>query len=67
MQKAGKTVKVSKLPLPKINISSLKVIFEDHRTYASPTAVSVILPLVFGYDESPPNQLSRSPSLSLSS
>lgn len=49
MQKAGKTVKVLKLPLPKINISSLKVIFEDHRTYASTTAVSVILPLVFGY------------------
>lgn len=41
IQKAGKTVKVSKLPLPKINISSLKVIFEDHRTYASPTAANV--------------------------
>ncbi|XP_038903483.1 trafficking protein particle complex subunit 8 isoform X2 [Benincasa hispida] len=41
IQKAGKTVKVLKLPLPKINISSLKVIFEDHRTYASPTAANV--------------------------
>lgn len=41
IQKAGKTVKVLKLPLPKINISSLKVIFDDHRTYASPTAANV--------------------------
>ncbi|TYK25328.1 trafficking protein particle complex subunit 8 [Cucumis melo var. makuwa] len=41
IQKAGKTVKVLKLPLPKINISSLKVIFEDHRTYASTTAANV--------------------------
>ncbi|XP_022982812.1 trafficking protein particle complex subunit 8-like isoform X2 [Cucurbita maxima] len=38
---AGKTVKVLKLPLPKISISSLKVIFDDHRTYASPTAANV--------------------------
>ncbi|KAG6580753.1 Trafficking protein particle complex subunit 8, partial [Cucurbita argyrosperma subsp. sororia] len=41
IQKAGKTVKVLKLPLPKISISSLKVIFDDHRTYASPTAANV--------------------------
>ncbi|XP_023005634.1 trafficking protein particle complex subunit 8-like [Cucurbita maxima] len=41
IQKAGKTVKVLKLPLPKINISSLKVIFEDHRTYASASAANV--------------------------
>ncbi|PPS06269.1 hypothetical protein GOBAR_AA14378 [Gossypium barbadense] len=32
---------VLKLQLPVINISSLKVIFEDHRTYASPVAASI--------------------------
>lgn len=67
LQKAGKTVKVLKLPLPKINISSLKVIFDDHRTYASPTAVSIILPLVFGYGNLFKLILSQSASLSLSS
>ncbi|XP_059646575.1 uncharacterized protein LOC132293217 [Cornus florida] len=41
VQKTGKTFEVLKLQLPVINISSLKVIFEDHRTYASPAAVSV--------------------------
>ncbi|KAF5747759.1 Tetratricopeptide repeat (TPR)-like superfamily protein isoform 1 [Tripterygium wilfordii] len=41
VQKTGKTIEVSKLQLPAINASSLKVIFEDHRTYASPAAVSV--------------------------
>ncbi|XP_062112412.1 uncharacterized protein LOC133823584 isoform X4 [Humulus lupulus] len=41
VQKTGKTIEVSKLRLPEINVSSLKVIFEDHRTYASPTAASV--------------------------
>ncbi|TYI32626.1 hypothetical protein ES332_A04G077200v1 [Gossypium tomentosum] len=34
-------VQVLKLQLPVINISSLKVIFEDHRTYASPAAASI--------------------------
>lgn len=42
IQQTGKTFEVSKLQLPEINISSLKVIFEDQRTYASPTAVSYI-------------------------
>ncbi|XVE96276.1 hypothetical protein REPUB_Repub02eG0207200 [Reevesia pubescens] len=41
VQKTGKTFEVLKLQLPVINISSLKVIFEDHRTYASAAAASV--------------------------
>nr|KJB61956.1 hypothetical protein B456_009G393900 [Gossypium raimondii] len=41
VQKTGKTFEVLKLQLPVINISSLKVIFEDHRTYASPAAASI--------------------------
>ncbi|PON63122.1 TRAPP II complex, Trs [Parasponia andersonii] len=41
VQKTGKTFEVPKLQLPEINISFLKVIFEDHRTYASATAASV--------------------------
>ncbi|KAK9289806.1 hypothetical protein L1049_007966 [Liquidambar formosana] len=41
VQKTGKAFEVVRLQLPVINISSLKVVFEDHRTYASPAAVSV--------------------------
>ncbi|XP_057951278.1 uncharacterized protein LOC131146026 isoform X2 [Malania oleifera] len=41
VQKTGKTFEVSRLQLPIINIPSLKVIFEDHRTYASPAAAAV--------------------------
>lgn len=41
VQKTGKTFEVVKPQLPIINISSLKVIFEDHRTYASAAAASV--------------------------
>ncbi|KAL5545696.1 hypothetical protein UlMin_005383 [Ulmus minor] len=41
VQKTGKTFEVMKLQLPAINTSSLKVIFEDHRTYASHTAANV--------------------------
>lgn len=41
VQKTGKTHEVLKLQLPQVNISSLKVVFEDHRTYASPTAATV--------------------------
>ncbi|KAI5679651.1 hypothetical protein M9H77_00878 [Catharanthus roseus] len=41
VQKTGKTFEVLKLQLPVINISSLRVFFEDHRTYGSDTAVSV--------------------------
>ncbi|XP_050384005.1 uncharacterized protein LOC126800653 isoform X2 [Argentina anserina] len=37
----GKTFEVSNLQLPEINIPSLRVFFEDHRTYASPAAASV--------------------------
>lgn len=40
MQKTGKTFEVLKLQLPIVNVSSLKVFFEDHRTYASAAAVS---------------------------
>ncbi|XWS43332.1 hypothetical protein CRYUN_Cryun16bG0094000 [Craigia yunnanensis] len=41
VQKTGKTFEVLKLQLPVINISSLKVIFEDYRTNASAAAASV--------------------------
>ncbi|XP_059462278.1 uncharacterized protein LOC132191337 isoform X3 [Corylus avellana] len=41
VQKTGKTFEVLKLQLPKVNISSLKVVFDDHRTYASPAAATV--------------------------
>ncbi|XVF07518.1 hypothetical protein REPUB_Repub06bG0146000 [Reevesia pubescens] len=41
VEKTGKTFEMLKLQLPVINISSLKVIFEDHRTYASAAAASV--------------------------
>ncbi|KAG8648726.1 trafficking protein particle complex subunit 8 isoform X2 [Manihot esculenta] len=41
VQKTGKTFEVLKLQLPVINISSLKVVFEDHRTYATPAVASV--------------------------
>ncbi|XP_017631421.1 uncharacterized protein LOC108474048 [Gossypium arboreum] len=41
VQKTGKTFEVLKLQLPVINISSLKVIFEDQRTNASAAAASV--------------------------
>lgn len=42
-QKTGKACEVMRLPLPVINSSSLKVVFEDHRTYASPATVSWLL------------------------
>ncbi|GAY32901.1 hypothetical protein CUMW_004660 [Citrus unshiu] len=41
LEKTGKTFEVVKPRLPIINISSLKVIFEDHRTYASAEAANV--------------------------
>ncbi|KAK8570732.1 hypothetical protein V6N13_103136 [Hibiscus sabdariffa] len=41
VQKTGKTFEVVKLQLPVINISALKVFFEDHRTNASTEAASV--------------------------
>ncbi|KAL8255725.1 hypothetical protein R6Q59_030792 [Mikania micrantha] len=41
LQKTGKTYNVSRLQLPIVNISSLNIVSEDHRTYASPAAVSV--------------------------
>ncbi|THF96411.1 hypothetical protein TEA_015437 [Camellia sinensis var. sinensis] len=41
VQKTGKTFEVSMLQLPVIDIPSLKVVFEDHRTYASSEAVGV--------------------------
>ncbi|CAL1372237.1 unnamed protein product [Linum trigynum] len=40
-QGAGKTFEVPGLQLPVIDISSLKVVFEDQRTYASSLAASV--------------------------
>ncbi|KAL8527010.1 hypothetical protein ACS0TY_016031 [Phlomoides rotata] len=41
IQETGKTFEVLRLQLPVINFSSIKVVFEDHRTYASSSAVSV--------------------------
>ncbi|XP_057438916.1 uncharacterized protein LOC130730816 isoform X2 [Lotus japonicus] len=40
VQKTGRTFEVTKLQLPVINISSLKVIFEDHRTFGSLSAAN---------------------------
>ncbi|KAI4310617.1 hypothetical protein MLD38_035584 [Melastoma candidum] len=40
-KKTGKSSEVLQLPLPVINGSSLEVVFEDHRTYASPDAAGV--------------------------
>lgn len=41
VQKTGKTFEVCRLRLPVVRLPSLRVVFEDHRTYASPAAVSV--------------------------
>nr|GEV78526.1 trafficking protein particle complex subunit 8 isoform X1 [Tanacetum cinerariifolium] len=41
LQKTGKTYKISRLQLPIVNISSLSIVSEDHRTYGSAAAVSV--------------------------
>ncbi|GMH29958.1 hypothetical protein Nepgr_031801 [Nepenthes gracilis] len=41
VQKTGKTLEVWGLQLPIIKLSLLRVIFEDHRTYASPAAVGI--------------------------
>ncbi|KAE9621728.1 hypothetical protein Lal_00032713 [Lupinus albus] len=40
VEKAGQTFEVTKLQLPVINISSLKVIFEDYRTFGSPSSAN---------------------------
>lgn len=41
IQETGKTFEVMRLQLPVINFPSIKVVFEDHRTYASPAAANV--------------------------
>lgn len=41
-QNLGKTCKVFQLQLPRINMQSINVIFEDHRTYASSSSVSEV-------------------------
>ncbi|XP_071710414.1 uncharacterized protein [Rutidosis leptorrhynchoides] len=41
LQKTGKTYNISRLQLPVVNISSLNIVFEDHRTYGSLSAASV--------------------------
>ncbi|KAK1435003.1 hypothetical protein QVD17_00758 [Tagetes erecta] len=41
LQKTGKTYNISRLQLPIVNISSLSIVSEDHRTYGSPAAASV--------------------------
>ncbi|KAK6147266.1 hypothetical protein DH2020_018178 [Rehmannia glutinosa] len=38
VQETGKTFEVFRLQLPVINFPSIKIVFEDHRTYASPSA-----------------------------
>ncbi|KAK7244790.1 hypothetical protein RIF29_39616 [Crotalaria pallida] len=40
VEKTGRTFEVTKLQLPVINMSSLKVIFEDYRTFGSLSAAS---------------------------
>ncbi|KAL0374800.1 UNVERIFIED_CONTAM: hypothetical protein Sradi_3395700 [Sesamum radiatum] len=40
-QETGKTYEVLRLQLPVINFPLIKVVFEDHRTYASTAAASV--------------------------
>lgn len=42
-QSAGKRIDVHELRLPAINMSSFKVIHEDHRTYASTADVSIFI------------------------
>ncbi|KAK3004340.1 hypothetical protein RJ639_018256 [Escallonia herrerae] len=46
VQKTGKTFEVFRLRLPIINISSLKIVFEDHRTFASPAAECILTALL---------------------
>ncbi|XP_047960820.1 trafficking protein particle complex subunit 8-like [Salvia hispanica] len=41
IQETGKIFEVLRLQLPVINFPSIKVVFEDHRTYASPAAANV--------------------------
>ncbi|CAN4113940.1 unnamed protein product [Withania somnifera] len=41
IQQTGRTYEVPKLQLPVINIPSVKVVYEDHRTYASQAAIHV--------------------------
>ncbi|KMT11297.1 hypothetical protein BVRB_5g109810 isoform A [Beta vulgaris subsp. vulgaris] len=41
VQKTGKTFEVCRLRLPVVKVPSLRVVFEDQRTYASPAAVGV--------------------------
>lgn len=41
IQQTGKTYEVPKLQLPVINVPSVKVAYEDHRTYASKEAIHV--------------------------
>ncbi|KAL6988129.1 hypothetical protein U1Q18_013876 [Sarracenia purpurea var. burkii] len=41
VQRTGKTFNVLRLQLPVVDIPSLKVVFDDHRTYASSEAVTV--------------------------
>ncbi|KAH1195455.1 Trafficking protein particle complex subunit 8 [Glycine max] len=40
VEKTGRMFEVTKLQLPVINISSLKVIFEDYRTFGTPSAAN---------------------------
>ncbi|KAK2968934.1 hypothetical protein RJ640_003621 [Escallonia rubra] len=46
VQKTGKTFEVFRLQLPIVNISSLKIVFEDHRTFASPAAECILTDLL---------------------
>ncbi|XP_014495790.1 trafficking protein particle complex subunit 8 [Vigna radiata var. radiata] len=41
VEKTGRTFEVTKLQLPVINISTLRVIYEDHRTFGSPSSANI--------------------------
>ncbi|XP_057525663.1 uncharacterized protein LOC130805064 isoform X2 [Amaranthus tricolor] len=41
VQKTGKTFQVCRLRLPVVKLPSFRVVYEDHRTYASPASVGV--------------------------
>lgn len=41
VQKTGKTFEVCRIRLPVVKLPSLRVVFEDHRTYGSPAAIGV--------------------------
>ncbi|KAL9264874.1 Trafficking protein particle complex subunit 8-like protein [Drosera capensis] len=51
VEKRGKALEVWKLQLPVIKLPSLRVVFEDHRTYGSPAAVGLRETLWLPFEE----------------